>query len=69
MSYNKFKTLKKSVDAPLFVVGLSYLAIMIMKRNNVEVTEEVTATIGASATGIYGMFRGLRNWLKHRRNR
>ena len=67
MRYSKMKTLKKSVDAPAFVVGLSYIAILLLKKNGVEVTEELTMAIGSAATGLYGLYKGIMNYIKHRK--
>ena len=64
--YNYIKSLQKGAEPPAIVILLSLFAVKVIKNNGVEITEEIVSLVGAVSTGIYGIYRSVKNYMKNR---
>lgn len=62
-SYSLWWTLKKSVEAPASIIGVTLLVVYGLKNRGVDVSEEWAVSI---CTIFYGLYRGVRNHIKNR---
>jgi len=68
--YRLSKSIKKGAEPTVIVTAIAMIATIILKAKKIDVSEEeliaVITGIVAGASGLYGAWKAVRNWMKNR---
>ncbi len=70
-TFRKVKALQKGAEPTISIPVIALLLTIILKRQGVDILEDDATNliigVSASASGLYGAFCTIRNWIKNRK--